>query len=51
VEDQHRITRTLAALASGRDPAEPPGSAADRIVAFLSAPSRRGLAAFETDAL
>jgi UDP-N-acetylglucosamine acyltransferase len=50
VEDQHRITRTLAALASGRDPAEPPGSAADRIVAFLSAPSRRGLAAFETGA-
>jgi UDP-N-acetylglucosamine acyltransferase len=49
-EEQHGIARTLAALASGRDPAEPPGSAADRIVAFLGAPSRRGLAAFETGA-
>jgi UDP-N-acetylglucosamine acyltransferase len=48
--DQQRVDRVLSALASGGDPAEPPGSVADRIVAFLSTPSRRGLAAFETGA-
>lgn len=39
-DDQHRITRDLAALAAGED------ATSDHIVAFLDAPSRRGLAAF-----
>jgi UDP-N-acetylglucosamine acyltransferase len=47
-EDQRLIAEVLAALAAGRDIAEQAVSAADSIVTFLRAPSRRGLAGFAT---